>query len=156
MKSLTWESWDSLNSPQSQGCHGNPSARQSTGHVAAAHCHPSQPHSAGELSLTGICCTPHSDHVRNPEPEGRNGNETSQPIPSVPLLPGTRHVREQGSILRNAYGVFVLSTSSAHGASISVSSWNGKAPASACSCMFVHEAANIYADELKLIRAKAS
>lgn len=59
-------------------------------------------------------------------------------------------------IKKYIYFLFGLSTSLAHGASISVPSWNGKAPARACSCMFVHEAANIYADELKLIRAKAS
>lgn len=58
-------------------------------------------------------------------------------------------------IKKFTFNIF-LTTSLARGASISVSSLNGKIQTCVSNCMFVHEVANIYADELKLIRAKTN
>lgn len=47
-----------------------------------------------------------------------------------------------------------LTTSLALGVPIPVSSLNSKIQACVSNCVFAHEVANMYADELKLIRAK--
>lgn len=65
------------------------------------------------------------------------------------------HARECRDVKKCTFSTF-LTSSLAHGASISVSSLDGKIQTCVSNCVFGHEGANICAEELKLIRAKTN